>query len=98
MRRFGPSPEQIAEHDAEKAQWLAVKMGLIHLCSNCHEEIFLHIRSDVVWVHMDNRYEFGRWPCYNDVSDGIAWPMSDSDIQDLHDQITKDDWWYEEND
>ena len=47
---------------------------------------------------MDNRYEFGRWPCYNDVSDGTAWPMNDLDIQDLHEQITRDDWWYEEND
>ena len=107
MRKFGPTTDQIAEHNAEKAQWFAAKMGLIYLCAECHGEIFLQTPKPVGfihdcamprWMHIDGHYQNGRWPCFNDESDGVATPMSEGDFQDLHDQITRDDWWYEEND
>ena len=96
---FGPSDEMIAEHNARKTQYMSAKMGLIYLCGNCHEEIYINEKTGFIhdcsmprWFHKD---AYGsRWTCYNDPSDGTAYPMTDLELEDLHDDIMRDEWWY----
>jgi hypothetical protein len=99
---FDPSEEQIAKHVARKAQYMAAKMGLIYLCGNCYEEIYLTEKSGFIsdcsmprWFHKDNYGK--RYACYNDESDGVAYPMDDLELEDLYDDIARDDWWYSGN-
>jgi hypothetical protein len=95
--KFGPTQEQIDEHNARKTEYMSAKLGLIQLCQTCHSEIYA---SNCRVNFMDYNYKHknqlgGDHPyCYNDESDGIAWPMNDIDLEDLFDDIQKDEWWY----
>ena len=79
---------------------MAAKLGLILLCSNCRQPITLHhleqkmtgLRS--VWIH-ETPGDDRRFACFQDVQDGCAYPMSEWDLQDFHDEIMRYDWYYE---
>jgi hypothetical protein len=94
MANFGPSESDIAEHNAEKAKWLSAKMGLTHFCSECGEEIYLNTKQGS-WYHKQkfgDGYLFCQVP--QDIVDFKAEPMREDELQDWHDRIMKDDWYY----
>lgn len=92
-----PDQTSIDAHRARKSQYMAAKMGIIVLCCECRRPIKIHRQFEklsglqTVWVHDDERI-----PCFNDASDGTAYPMNEWDLQDLHDEIMEDDYWYYE--
>lgn len=98
-----PTPEEMEQHTARKAEYLAAKLKLIYLCENCHREIylperqsgFIHDCAMPKWLHRDGGGSYDRRTCWNDPLDGTAWPMSESDLEELHDKISEDDWYYE---
>jgi hypothetical protein len=89
------------EHRQKKARYMAAKLGLIYLCDNCQEEIYLPERhpdriytADMPrWRHKKGGGSYDTVACWNDESDGIACPMNGYDLADYYEMIEKDDWW-----
>lgn len=86
-----------AEYEQNRADYFAAKLGIIHLCVNCRAKIVLVHPTQTVWSHCRPNGALD-WPCWNDVMDGVAEPMSEYDLADYFEELQEDEEYYANSD